>query len=273
MTYNLIYPNLNFAHKKEKGPHYEEVFEKHFHLIYELLFFVSGNVDLVLENKIYHLKPNDLVLIKPGQHHYVIPQSEEIYERYVIKFPEYVIPNELLEIIKNKPTLTSISDTTIINLFASLDEHYLSYKGQHLNLILENVLKMILSYFSSLEESEKNKGNIYSQKMNKVINYINENLAEPLMIEDICKHFHYSKSYIVKEFKASLGVPIKQYIITKKILLAESLISKGNKPTEIYNKCGFEDYSTFYRNYIKIVGKAPSLGGALTIPSSDVELN
>ena len=88
MTYNLVYPNLNFAHKKEKGPHYEEVFEKHFHLIYELLFFVSGNVDLVLENKIYHLKPNDLVLIKPGQHHYVIPQSEETYERYVIKFPE-----------------------------------------------------------------------------------------------------------------------------------------------------------------------------------------
>jgi AraC-like DNA-binding protein len=132
---------------------------------------------------------------------------------------------------------------------------------------------MILSYFSSLEESEKNKGNIYSQKMNKVINYINENLAEPLMIEDICKHFHYSKSYIVKEFKASLGVPIKQYIIAKKILLAESLISKGSKPTEIYNNCGFEDYSTFYRNYIKIVGKAPSLGGALTIPSSDIETN
>ena len=109
--------------------------------------------------------------------------------------------------------------------------------------------------------------------MSKVINYINENLAAPLMIEDICQHFHYSKSYIAKEFKSSLGVPIKQYIITKKILLAESLISKGNKPTEIYNKCGFEDYSTFYRNYIKIVGKAPSLGGALTISSSDVEQN
>ena len=273
MTYNLIYPNLNFAHKKEKGPYYEEVFEKHFHLIYELLFFISGNVDLVLENKIYHLKANDLVLIKPGQHHYVIPSNEETYERYVIKFPEYIIPNELLDIIKNKPNLTAINNATIIDLFFSLDEHYLNYKGQHLDLILENVLKVILSYFSSLEESENSNGDIYNQKMSKVINYINENLAEPLMIEDICKHFHYSKSYIVKEFKASLGVPIKQYITTKKILLAESLISKGNKPTDIYNKCGFEDYSTFYRNYIKIVGKAPSLGGALTISSEDAENN
>lgn len=273
MTYNLIYPNLNFAHKIEESNNYVEAFEKHFHLIYEMLYFVSGDVELVLENKVFHLNPGDLIFIKPGQHHHVVPNHQKTYERYVIKFPEYKIPKNLLELLKNKPTRTSINKIPLAELFKSIDWHYSTYQGQNLPLILESVLIEILTYFCSIEEEKDNHASIYNHKMTEIIAYINENIANPLQIEDICQHFHYSKSYIYKEFKLAMDVPIKQYIIAKKILLAESLIQNGHKPIEIYEKCGFVDYSTFYRNYIKIIGKAPSLGGSKTLPISDAEQN
>lgn len=273
MSYNLIYPNLYFAHKIEEGPNFGEVFEKHFHLIYEILYFVKGDVDLYIENKIYHLKENDLLFIKPGQHHYVKPKMDTIYERYVIKFPEYLIPKVLLETLKNKPVCTNINGSPLTNLFQSIDWHYSYYTGDNLSLVLENTLGMILTYYSALEKNKGKETNTTNHKMSKVINYINENLSSPLQIENICEHFHYSKSYICKEFKNAMGVAIKEYIIAKRILLADSLIQNGHKPIEIYEKCGFIDYSTFYRNYVKIIGKAPSLGGAKTISISDIKEN
>ena len=40
----------------------------------------------------------------------------------------------------------------------------------------------------------------------------------------------------------------------KRLLLAQKMIRDGEKPTTVCERCGFGDYTTFYRNYIAFWG-------------------
>ena len=48
------------------------------------------------------------------------------------------------------------------------------------------------------------------------------------------------------------------YLRDKRLMLAQTLLGSGNKPTEIYEQCGFRDYATFYRAYVRYFGVNPS---------------
>lgn len=256
MLFNLIFPNLNFAHKYDETPVENDEFLNHFHMIYEILLFIQGDVEFVIENKRFALNPGDLLFISPGQHHNINVNPKVPYERYVLKFPEYEIPKHLLAVARNKNGCHTTKDTVIPDLFKRFDIHVKNYHGVDLSGLMRCVLKEILYY--SCNESKPYEAEIYNEKMLEVINYININIAKNFTLEELCNFFHYSKSYICKEFKQCMNVPIMQYIRTKKILLADSLIKAGAKPIEIYEQCGFLDYSTFFRAYKKTFGKAPS---------------
>lgn len=256
MYYNLTFPNLNFAHKYDERPIKNDEFEDHFHMIYELLLFIRGDAEFILENKKFALNPGDLLYITPGQHHNINVNENVPYERYVIKFPEYEIPKSLLQIIRNKAGCYATEGTDIAQLFARFDGHVESYHGIDQGGLLKCVLREILYY--SCSESRPYESEVYNENMIEVLDYINVNVAKQITLTDICTHFHYSKSYICKEFQQCMNVPIMQYVRTKKILLADSLLQKGIKPVDIFEQCGFADYSTFFRAYKKLLGKAPS---------------
>lgn len=259
MFFNLTYPNFNFAHKFDERPIPNDEFEDHFHMIYEILLFIRGDAEFIIENKKFSLKPGDLLYITPGQHHSINVNEKVPYERYVVKFPEYEVPKQILSLIRNKAGCYSTENTDIPALFDRIDAHVEKYHGIDQCGLLRCVLREILYY--SCSESKPYEYEVYNENMIEVLNYINENVAKKITLSDICTHFHYSKSYICKEFQECMKVPIMQYVRTKKILLADSLIKSGVKPVEIFEQCGFSDYSTFFRAYKKLLGKAPSVKG------------
>lgn len=256
MYFNITYPNLYFAHKYDESPTKNDEFENHYHMIYEILLFIRGDADFVIENKKFELKPGDLLLISPGQHHNINVDPASPYERYVIKFPEYEIPKQLLPLIRNKGGCYGTENTVIPELFGSFDTHIETYHGIDQCGLLKCIMRQILYY--SCSESKPYEFEVYNEKMLEVVNFVNENISRQIALDDICKRFHYSKSYICKEFLECMKVPIMQYVRTKKIMLADSLIKSGVKPVEIFEQCGFSDYSTFFRAYKKLLGKAPS---------------
>jgi AraC-like DNA-binding protein len=63
----------------------------------------------------------------------------------------------------------------------------------------------------------------------------------------------------VGEGVSGLGISVHRYITEKRMMHAFSKIKDGALPTKIYTECGYNDYATFYKAYVKIFGKAPSL--------------
>ena len=97
-----------------------------------------------------------------------------------------------------------------------------------------------------------------SDNLNRITHYINTHLADSLHLEDICEQFYISKSQLQRNFNSNLGITIGDYILTKRLIYAQSLIKKGKKPTEIFLQCGFQNYSGFFKAYKKHFGHSPS---------------
>lgn len=260
MYFKYNYCDLCYSHKVDNPARQLSTFADHYHTVYELNFFISGDAEFLIEDKIYPLKPGDLIIVQPGQHHNVRMLSPAKYERYVLRFSEYLIPSDILAKFSRRSGCFHVGDTVIPSLFSRFDYHVenIGDDRETLKMLFRCVLTEILVYFASVGGKEGTAVSLLKGDMAVVLDYINKNLERPLCLEDICREFHYSKSYICHEFSVNMGVPIIQYVRTKKIMYANALIRSGKSPTEVAMQCGYSDYSTFYRMYKKIMGKPPS---------------
>ncbi len=260
MFFKFDYSDLYYSHKVDDPAMQLTSLADHFHTIYEISFFISGNAEYFIEEKRYPLMPGSLVIVKPGQHHNVHILGPERYERYVLRFSEYLIPSDILARFGRYSGCYDVSETLIPSLFSRLDYHLenIGEDKETLRMLFRCVLTEILVYFSHMRVKEGTAINLLRDDMVQILDYINKNIERPLCLEDICREFHYSKSFICHEFSECMGVPIIQYVRNKKIMYASALLRSGMRPTEVAVQCGFSDYSTFYRMYKKVIGKPPS---------------
>lgn len=99
----------------------------------------------------------------------------------------------------------------------------------------------------------KNKADLSSS----IKSYLNENYKNNPSIKEIAEHFFVSVSTACHCFKADFGISIKKYLTEKKMAEARSLIEKGEKPKKVCQNLGYDNYTTFYRNYKKHFGFSP----------------
>lgn len=75
--FDLRFEDCAFLHKKEIEPTQKAFYIKHVHFCYELIYFVSGDVGYSVEGRRYDVQKGDVLLIKPGEHHYPISPKAE----------------------------------------------------------------------------------------------------------------------------------------------------------------------------------------------------
>ena len=97
----------------------------------------------------------------------------------------------------------------------------------------------------------------YDPKIQEILAYINQNLAEPLSVDDLASHAYMSKFYLMRKFKADTGYGIHQYIRSKRLLLARDLLKTDLPITQISAEVGFADYSTFSRAFKEMFQCSP----------------
>ncbi|MCV2231270.1 helix-turn-helix transcriptional regulator [Paracholeplasma manati] len=260
MAYNYNFNNFKFSHKIDFPDSKIDNYEKHSHAVFEFLYFIEGEVDFYIESRKYTLKPHDLLFIKPGEHHHMIIIKPVRYDRMVIRFPEYIIPNILLSDINRNTNVYNIKDTPLIPVLKRFDEYNESFTGDRLQLMFYTLLTELLILFSSIDGNNGAEAEIIDVNVSNIIDYINSNINRQISIDDICKQFFLSKSKLYKIFFDVVKVPIVTYIRSKRIILAHKLITEGHSPIEIYERCGYSHYSTFYRTYLKVFGVPPSKG-------------
>ena len=62
---------------------------------------------------------------------------------------------------------------------------------------------------------------------------------------------------MMRKFKAETGYSIHQYITSKRLLKARSLLRSDLPLTKICFDCGFRDYSTFSRAFRELFHQTP----------------
>ena len=256
--FNFNYKEIDFAHKLNWHTLPSDDFKKHMHDFYELIFFVHGEVDYMIESKSKKLVSNDIILIPAGLLHYGVANVDVEYERYVLKFPLRLINDTLAKEIQDF-TCFSGNYPALKELFTKLDNIYNNYSDEHKYILMVNTLSEILINMQNKSKvSDELIGVYHNPVVSKVIAYINENIKKNITLTDICNDLNFSRAHISNEFSRVMKIPVMTYIRYKKIIAAHQKILEGNvKINEVAYEYGFEEYSTFYRNYIKIIGKPP----------------
>ena len=101
--------------------------------------------------------------------------------------------------------------------------------------------------------------NDYINRINKAIDYINENISEELNLENVAKASYFSKYHFNRIFKSITGETVSDYI--KRIRLEKSAHILGvmkNSITEIAIECGFNSSEQFSREFKNYFGFSPS---------------
>ena len=96
-------------------------------------------------------------------------------------------------------------------------------------------------------------------KENDMAKYMQDHFNEKITLEILSQKFHYSKNQIVNIFKKSLSMTPIDYLNKLRIQKALYLLEVTSNTSEsIAESCGFQNYSHFYRLFVRQNGVSPT---------------
>lgn len=250
--------SIYYRHEKTENLS-PDTYSLHTHNVYELLYIVSGDITHIIEDRKYKLEKGDLILIRPLHYHFIQIDSTTTYERYNILFDIEKNHLETAESLPKTIEVISLADDPIIeNLFSKLDLYHKNCNQNTFQTLIFHLLSELFIYLKIFTQSQKVQSSDISELLSKAISYINDNLHLPLSVSNIAEHLFVSESYLFRMFQKELHQTPKKYIGDKKMFIAQKMLNEGEKPLVVCEKCGFGDYTTFYRNYVAFFGFPPS---------------
>lgn len=247
--------NLTFNHRVYDNAKDKE-FAMHSHNLYEFIYVFSGELEYVIENKKYIIKPDTLIIIKPYAYHYFTITSHYDYEKISVLTSSDNLPS----ILTNDKTAEVIfhPGEIIKNTFHKISYYYKAFNNNIFSDLLLNLIKEVSLNITLVTNNQTAIFSNLPSYVESALSYINDNLFDITDLEEIASHLYISKTYLISLFKKHLKIAPKQYINEKRLLYAKNLLLLGNRPTDIYEKCGFSTYTSFFRSYKKYFGVAPS---------------
>lgn len=234
-------------------------FYSHCHNGYELIFFLSGAGDYQIEERVYTLKKYDLIITRPWNYHNVDIDTNEKYDRYDILVNASPILPDLLDAILERYEVINCSNIpNIISCFKKMDQYQEMLPIEDFNLLLNNLLVEVCYNLLINDQPLTQEHTPTSKIMEEALDYINKNLFTVKDIKEVCDYIFISENHFFRLFKEEMKVSPKKYITSKRLLYAQKLLREGEHPTEIFEKCGFNNYISFYQRYVDFFGYPPS---------------
>lgn len=100
----------------------------------------------------------------------------------------------------------------------------------------------------------------YVDRVNRAVDYITRNLAEPLRLEDVARAACFSSYHFHRIFRGVMGETLAAFVKRVRLERAVHLLShrKGASITDIALACGFSSSSDFTRSFRAQYGVPPS---------------
>ncbi len=246
---------------KENEP---KQYSNHIHNFYEIILILNGSGTYGTDEFSVSLLPYDLIVTPSSTYHFLYLQQDKPYERISVHTKRKDLNSLLVKNLHGLQGILNIKEHHLLRNFFNKLKYCFQLKDKleaknYDNLMRHNVEELIF-YLSTtpLEEFNKNdKTTNYPPVFVNIINYITNHLTT-VSINALAEKFKISTTYLCILFKKYLHISPSNYIISKRLALATTLIENGEKIQNAAYACGYQNYSSFYRAYQKIYGIAPS---------------
>ena len=244
----------------------------HFHDRYEIYYLISGERDYFIDNRTYHVKPGNLVLINTGVIHRTIGVSARGYERALFYY-EMDFKNQIDELFPNR-NLFSVFDMDmhvfslnkqdqaffnrqVLKIAHECISRHLNYR-QYLKILFIELLLYINRCINDSLTKVPQVTNPKFAKISDILAFINSNYMHKLTLPLITEQFYISTSCFTKTFKEATGFTFVEYLNNLRIKHAQYML-RGTDLTvsQIAEKVGFESVTHFGRVFKKFSGMPP----------------
>ena len=253
----------------------------HYHDYFQLCYLASGEVCHSQGNDSIMLHAGDVFIIPPGFYHKVLFSAPNT-ELLTIAFMEALFPIEHLQssafhFLKD---LQTDFDTGIIPLSLTPDDDQRTSIEALIQILMQEqkatcppelsaaptlIMSVVCLLAQCYYRNPKNHRQPWNpadnaQLLRRCIAYIDTHYTEHLTPDLLAKQFGFSRSSLCSALQQRTGLPLHKYISMKRIQRAQMLIRTDPELplSRIAGQVGYEDDSTFYRNFLKVAGISPS---------------
>jgi len=259
----------------------------HNHSFYEINIVTSGSGWHYIENQCINAKLGSVFIIPPNVKHGYYTEDSGNFKIFHILLSSYFMSKykEEIENIEGYKTMFEIEPTLRSNLhkavFLILSNSELEYFDKDFNelayfsknqsyannvaivgktiYLISRLCSLLLSHHgdilrknSSVNDSRIDILNIFSS-----VEYIQNNFAKKITIDDLAKNAKMSRSLFIKQFELYTKKTVNDYIMNTRIEKSLNLLDMNYSISYIAQECGFFDSSHFSRYFKKIIGQTP----------------
>lgn len=239
-----------------------EDYQLHWHTDTEIIMPIEKNYQVNINEVQYNLKPNDIIIIPPGELHRLFAPPSGY--RIIIQFDTTLLYNlwgfdAVFRMLRPCITVTPSSIPNIHKDLSSLiSEIALEYSSES-ELKEASIYSMIIRFFtilarnstkdnSGFTEVKKLKQHKYIDLILKICNYINEHCTDSICVDDIAKIAGFSKYHFARIFKQVMNVSCYEYLVNRRLIYAEELLLEPDLSImQVAMKSGFSSLATFNR--------------------------
>ena len=252
---------LHFRHAADDSAD-QAGYSFHVHDQCEIFYFISGKAQYLVEGSVYPLENGTLLIMRPGEAHCIQFLGSGRYERYAVNFPVSLFDSfdperRLMQPFLDRPLGrgNSYQLSGLEGIFRSMAEGKGDYET-HLRLCtaLLRLVCIIRDEYSGREKEAPRQQTLSES----IVAYVNGHLFGKLSIDSLAEQFFISSSQLRRVFRQSTGATLWEYVTAKRLAAARVMLSNGTPAGETALQCGFGDYSSFYRAYVKRYGESPS---------------
>lgn len=227
------------------------LWENHCHARFEMIGVLEGDVSVMIEGIKYRLTENQAIIIPPLCYHTLTANKQERYRRITVLFDSNAIPKALTSHFVSHAPIAVFSASHLEGLKGLCQE-----SAPSLYAPLADAL-MVQSFYEFLDARIGNDFPHTDDFLQRSVDYIDSHLQEKICIDDLARLTSRSRSSFCHLFEERMKISPKQYILQKKLALANKMMGEGLSPTETAIQLGYENYSSFYRMYVKQYGVMP----------------
>ncbi|WP_283610065.1 AraC family transcriptional regulator [Faecalispora anaeroviscerum] len=255
----------------------------HIHDVFEILLNLSDNIQCMIQDKTYILRPNTLLLFNNMDLHLIrmLPQTKR-NDRYVLYFkPELIEPfssasTNLLECFFFRPfpdaSLLYLNPDEAQDILVLLSQ--LNYQQNHLkeeqnhpqepfgqDLMMKFLFGQLLIKINRIYRRQhslcdaintETYGRIY-----EIIQYIHKNYTEKLSLDFLSQKFYINKFYLCELFRKVMGMTPTQYLISCRISKSKELLLNQYSVDDVCALVGYNSLAHFSHSFKQHTGKSP----------------
>lgn len=267
---------FQYSHRRMETP---PRMDFHLHDRFEVYIFITGEVNYLIEKKVYPLQYGDLLIMNNRELHKPTFRSDAVYENIVVHFDPAVADlwrsaddYAMLDCFVNRPngegnrirlTPRQLDEAlSICHRTEQLSRSSLEGGGLLLTAYMTELLVLVNQAFRQQvarpdDDAADSPPAAVHEKLAPVLDFIDRHPERDLSLEALEGLFFMNRYYLSRLFRRATGSTIHEYILLKRIARAKKLLQEGLSVTEACQLSGFNDYSNFIRMFKRFVGMPP----------------